>query len=239
MTLDGKLIARSLLASRTLSPLDGAAAVNDRLQEVLPAPVNELARHESEPMPTVPAPGASATSEMEAENTLLPCVAVIFAVWLALTAAAFAANVVLVAPAATVTVDGTVSAGLLLAKETTKPPVGAAISVVTVQVSVPDPVICTLAQLNPVSAAVWPDFVPLPCSWTVRTGVVEVLVINVSLAVESTASLGLKCTLRLRLLPVARFTGSAPWPSTVNEGSEVASCAIATDADPVFDTVSF
>ncbi len=53
-----------------------------------------------------------------------------------------------VAPAATVTLAGTVTAELLLAKLTVSPPVGAAALNVTVQLSVPAAVIDPLAQLR-------------------------------------------------------------------------------------------
>ncbi len=234
VTADGTVTALLLLARLTLTPPDGAGAVRDTVHEVVPAPVNELELQDSVLMPEVAVAGAGAISEIEADNAVLPCVAVIFAVWLVLTAAAFAANIALVAPAATVTDDGTVSAEVLLERFTARPPVGAKMLDITVHVSVPDPEICALAQLNPLSAAVWPDFDPLPWSLTVRDGVEELLVMTLKEAVESTASVGLKCTLRFRLLPPARFTGRVPWPSTVKDVSDVASCVIATDADPAF-----
>jgi len=54
-----------------------------------------------------------------------------------------------VAPAATVTLAGTTTAVLLLARLTARPPLGAAAFSVTVQLSVPAAVIDALAQLNP------------------------------------------------------------------------------------------
>ena len=59
-----------------------------------------------------------------------------------------AVKLAVVEPAATVTEAGTVTAELLLARLTAKPPVGAAALSATVQVSVPAPVIDPLAQLN-------------------------------------------------------------------------------------------
>jgi hypothetical protein len=67
--------------------------------------------------------------------------------------------VTLVAPAGTVTDDGTVTAELLLERLTAAPFFGAAMSVVTVQVSVPAPVIEPLAQLRLESEA---ELAPLP-----------------------------------------------------------------------------
>jgi hypothetical protein len=62
-----------------------------------------------------------------------------------------AENVALFAPPATVTAGGTVIAGLLLATLTANPPLPAAALNVSVQVSVPAPVIDALAQLSAVS----------------------------------------------------------------------------------------
>ncbi|MFZ1941296.1 MAG: hypothetical protein WAU67_19495, partial [Terracidiphilus sp.] len=60
----------------------------------------------------------------------------------------------LVAPEATVTEAGTVTAALLLARLTAKPPVAAAAFRVTVQLSAPAPVIEPFAQLSPLSTGV-------------------------------------------------------------------------------------
>jgi hypothetical protein len=57
-----------------------------------------------------------------------------------------AVNPALLASAGTVTVAGTVTAALLLARLTLKPPVPAAAVSVTVQLSLPDPVIDALLQ---------------------------------------------------------------------------------------------
>ena len=68
-----------------------------------------------------------------------------------------AVKLTVVAPAATVTEAGTVTAELLLVRLTTKPPVGAAALSPTVHVSVPAPVIDPLAQLNEDRVAVGAD----------------------------------------------------------------------------------
>ncbi|HEY2470614.1 MAG TPA: hypothetical protein VGI45_22660 [Terracidiphilus sp.] len=94
------------------------------------------------------------------------------------TAETFAENVALVAPAGTVTEAGTVSAEVLLERLTSSPLVGAALFVVTVQVSVPDPLTLVLAQLNPLRAADPVD--PLPCNLTVVPGVAEAPVMTLS-----------------------------------------------------------
>src|ERR1700683_5267412 len=65
-----------------------------------------------------------------------------------LTEDALAVNPALAAPAGTVTEDGTVTALLLLARLTTRPPLPAAALRVTVQVSAADPIRALLLQLN-------------------------------------------------------------------------------------------
>jgi hypothetical protein len=65
-----------------------------------------------------------------------------------LTEDAIAVNPALVAPAGTVTADGTVIALLLLARLTGRPPLTAAAFTVTVQLSVADPIRALLVQLN-------------------------------------------------------------------------------------------
>jgi hypothetical protein len=59
-------------------------------------------------------------------------------------------------PAATVTEAGTMTAVLLLARFTVKPPLAAAALSVTVQPSVPAPVIGPLLQLSPLKTGTGP-----------------------------------------------------------------------------------
>lgn len=66
-----------------------------------------------------------------------PAVAVNVAVWLELTVDTFAVKEALVAPEATVTLEGTVTAALLLDRATVSPLLEAALPSVTVQESVP------------------------------------------------------------------------------------------------------
>lgn len=63
--------------------------------------------------------------------------AVSVSVCVVVTAATFAVKAALVDPEDTVTLDGTVTADPLLERETTVPPLGAALLSVTVQLSVP------------------------------------------------------------------------------------------------------
>jgi hypothetical protein len=69
------------------------------------------------------------------------------------TAATVAVKVTVVAPAATVTLVGTATEALLLERVTAIPPVGAAAFNVTVQLSVPAPVMDALVQLRALNAA--------------------------------------------------------------------------------------
>ncbi len=92
--------------------------------------------------------GTAAPSDRAKVSATLPALAVRVTVRAVLTDETVAVKLAVVAPAATVTVAGTVTDELLLARLTAKPPVGAAAFRVTVQLSVPAPVIEPLAQLN-------------------------------------------------------------------------------------------
>lgn len=97
-----------------------------------------------------------------------------------------------VAPAATVTLAGIVTAELLLATLTANPPLAAAASSVTVQLSLPAPAIDPLVQLNALSTGT-----PLPLRMiTVDVPLEELLVkVNEPEAVPATA--GSNCTVNV------------------------------------------
>jgi len=82
--------------------------------------------------------------------------------------AALAVNVALVAVAGTVIEDGTVTALLLLARLTARPPVGAEPERLTVQTSASDPVIEVL--LHDTALTVGAMLVPVPVRLTVTVG---------------------------------------------------------------------
>jgi hypothetical protein len=95
-----------------------------------------------------------------------------------------AEKLALVAPAGTVTEEGTETAALLLASVTVDPPLGAAALRVMAQASVPDPVIDELEQERPVSTGtpvplratvveVPPDALEASVSWPVATPAIE------------------------------------------------------------------
>jgi hypothetical protein len=98
-----------------------------------------------------------------------PAVAVRIAVWAELTAVAVAEKVALVAPDATVTVTGIVTALLLLVRFTFAPPLGAAMLRVTVQLSVADPVMDAFVHARALTAGA----VPVPLRVMTVAGFVE------------------------------------------------------------------
>jgi hypothetical protein len=77
------------------------------------------------------------------------------------TAETLAVKAALFAPAGTVTDAGTATAPLLLAKLTGRPPASAAAFSVTVQLSVPAPVIDPLVQASPLSTGTPLPFRPM------------------------------------------------------------------------------
>jgi len=120
----------------------------------------------------------------------LPALAVRVAVCAVLTDETVAVNVALLAPAATVSVAGTVTALLLLARLTVNPPVAAAAFRVTVQLSVPAPVNDPLAQLNALSTGT-----PVPLRLTMVEVPLEELLVMVSEPEAAPAVVGSNSTL--------------------------------------------
>jgi hypothetical protein len=92
----------------------------------------------------------------------LPALAVSVTVCPVVTADTVAVNPALLALAGTTTVAGTVTAALLLARDTLKPPLPAAPLSVTVQASLPDPVMDALLQVSAVNVAGTATAVPVP-----------------------------------------------------------------------------
>ena len=120
----------------------------------------------------------------------LPALAVRVTVVELLTVPAVAVKLALVAPEATVTDEGTVTAALLLARLTASPPLAAAAFSVTEQVSVPAPVIEPLVQLNALSTGM-----PVPLRLTAVEVPVEELLVRVSVPVAVPAAAGSNSTL--------------------------------------------
>lgn len=105
-------------------------------------------------------------------------------------------NPALVAPAGTVTVDGTVIALLLLARLTVRPSVPAAAFRVTVQESAPDPNKATLVQLNELKP-VAPGAAPEPLRLITAELPVEELLVMFNCPEAAPAATGEKFTLKL------------------------------------------
>ena len=118
-----------LLASETVDPLEGAGAEMATVQVVEADAAKVVPAHCREEIVM------GAVMEKAAEAVEAPRVAVTVAFWLALTAAAVAVKVAVVAPDCTSTEAGTVRAEVrLLASETVDPLGGAGAEMATVQV---------------------------------------------------------------------------------------------------------
>jgi hypothetical protein len=155
----------------------------------------------------------------------------------AVTALAVATKSALLAPAATVTDAGTDTAPLLLPSDTTSPlsPAGALNS--TVQLSVVDPVIELLVQLNAVRLAVRAAAVPVPLSPTATLLTPAVLLTIVSCPDASPVDVGLNCTVKVNVLLGLTLAGSALWLLTAN-GPLTLICEMRTGEDPSLVTVT-
>jgi hypothetical protein len=133
-----------------------------------------------------------------------------------LTEATVAVKLAVVAPAATVTLAGTVTAVLLLARLTLKPLLPAAAFKVTVQLSVPAPVIDPLVQFNAVSAAT-----PLPLRLITVDAPLEELLVRVNDPETAPATVGSNCTVSVAVEFGFRVSGKLapetekPDPATV------------------------
>jgi hypothetical protein len=122
----------------------------------------------------------------------VPTVAVRVAVCAVVTEATLAEKATLVALTGTVTVAGKVTEALLLERLTLSPPVPAAALRVTVQVSVPDPVIEALVQMSAFSVP--GEAVPVPLRPITAIGLLEELLVRVSCPVAAPMAEGSKLT---------------------------------------------
>ena len=78
--LGGTATALLLLPTLTFRPADGAGALSVTVHEVVPAPVNVLALHESELMAGATVELVAGNSAIEAVCEVFPCAAVMMAV---------------------------------------------------------------------------------------------------------------------------------------------------------------
>jgi hypothetical protein len=122
----------------------------------------------------------------------LPAVAVSVTSCADVTADTVATNPALVAFAGTITVAGKATAALLLARFTLRPPLAAAPVSVTVQLSLPDPVMDPLLQESILNAAV--AAVPVPVRLITAVAPVDELLWIVSPPVTAPVAVGSNCT---------------------------------------------
>lgn len=124
------------------------------------------------------------------------------------TAAIVAVKPALVALAATVIVTGTVTDTSLLERLTVRPPLGAAPLNVTVQASLPAPVMAPLVHVKPVNVGM--GAVPVPLSVTTVVGPVEELLVMVSWPAADPALVGSNCTVTYAVWPGFNVAGKLP-----------------------------
>lgn len=183
----GTATAVLLLVRLTANPPLGAAVVSVTVQLSVPVvvidPLLQLI-----PLNT----GATAPSCKAKVFDDPPAIAVSVAVCAGLTEETVAAKLALFAPAGTVTVAGTATAELLLARLTAIPPLAAAAFNVTVQLSVPVAVIDPLLQLTPLKTGT-----PVPLKPTRVELPVEELLVMVNCPVAAPAVAGSNCTVRV------------------------------------------
>jgi hypothetical protein len=132
----------------------------------------------------------------------VPEVAVKVVACVVVTDAMVAEKAALEALAGTVTVAGKVTAASLLERLTFNPPLPAAALSVTVQASVPEPVIELLAQESALSVpgTIGAD-VPVPLRLITADGLVAELLVRVSWPVTALATEGSKPTFRVAVCP--------------------------------------
>jgi hypothetical protein len=150
----------------------------------------------------------------------------------ALTGEAVALKLALFTPAATITVAGTATAELLLARFTGIPLLAGEAFSVTVQLSVAFPASEPFAQLSPVNTGM-----PAPFNFTIDDDPPEVLLVNVIRPVAVPAAAGLKPTLIVADCPGFRVNGKLA-PDAVKPEPTNVSALIVTGSVPVDESVT-
>ena len=227
VTEPGTVTAELLLASDIVNPPLGAAAVSVTEQASVTAPVSEPLLQET------PLSAACGFNCRDVALLTPPALAVIVAVVVVLTAEAVAVNAALVAPAATVTEPGTVTAELLLASDTASPPLGAAAVSVTLHASEPAPVSEPLLQLTALSAA---GATAVPLRLIVAVPAAELL-LTVTVPVLLPAAVGSYDTFSTALCPGLSVTGAVN-PDAENPVPLTPIALIVSAAVPVEDSVT-
>ena len=148
------------------------------------------------------------------------------------TAETVAAKLALVPPAATVIEAGTVTAGLLLDRLTVRPPLGTAALNATAQLSVPAPLIVTLAQLSLVSFGT-----PLPVSPTLLRFPSAESLVKSSSPVADPVVVGSNCRVSVAVWLGFRVSGKLA-PEAAKPVPDIADALTVTAVVPVEDSVS-
>ena len=143
-----------------------------------------------------------------------------------------AVKLAVVAPAATVTEAGTVTAELLLATPTANPPLAAATFSFTVQLSVPAAVIDALVQVKPLNTGV-----PDPVRLTTVDVPLDELLVKVNEPVSAPPAVGSNCTVSVAVEFGLRVSGKVA-PETVNPAPATAAALTVTATVPVEDSVT-
>jgi hypothetical protein len=149
-----------------------------------------------------PSVGTVAPSVMLKVWLAPPAVAISVSDCAVLTVVTVAENVPVDDPLATVTVDGTVTAELLLARLTANPPVVAAAFSVTVQESVPAPVYAEVVHARPLNTGT-----PVPLRLMLLVVPVEELLVTTSEPLEAPAVAGSNFTVSAAVWPEFRVSG--------------------------------
>lgn len=142
-----------------------------------------------------------------------------------------ALKLVLVAPAATMTEAGTVTAALLLARLTGIPALAAAVFNVTLQLSVPALAMDPLLHVNALTFGI-----PVPCRLMTHEDPTQELLASVSWPVASPAAAGSNTTLSVAVCPGLRTIGKLA-PETVKPVPVSVDELIVTGASPVEESV--
>jgi hypothetical protein len=164
-----------------------------------------------------------------------PALAVNVTVSVVPTAVTAAMKLALVAPAAMVTVDGTLTALLLLARFTVSPPLPAAEFNATVQESDAAPVNELLAQTNPLNTGVL-VVVPVPLRLTAIDPPLAELLASVSCPAAEPGIVGSKFTLNAAVCPGDSVSGKLA-PDTENPAPATVAESTVTESVPLDDSV--
>jgi hypothetical protein len=157
-------------------------------------------------------PGAEAPSCRPKVSVTPPTLAVNVAACTVITGETVAVKSTLVAPAGMVTEDGTATALLVLARLTPRPLLPAAAFSVTVQRSVPAPVIELLVQFSALSTGT-----PVPVSSTVVDDPGSALLATVNSPVAVPVAAGLNWMVNVTLLFAPTVIGKLLWPLRVKD----------------------